>query len=366
MSSLRRGLGVALVASGVLLFNCLARTTVPTTVPSAQAILDHLSGSALTGFQFTPEQAHKLESRIRKNPQDVSSRAELLGYYFSHHSAPGGANAARVEQVLWMIDHAPASEFSGTPFCQIDRLLDAKGYAKARDAWLKQVTEHPDSGAVLANAAKFVMLCSLEEAEGLLGRAMKAEPTNPQWPRELASLEMQGVSQLKPGERRARASRALSELEKALRLTRGRQQQSFLVTDAAKAAFDAGDMARAKQYAQRLLDEAARFPGGWNTRDAIYTGNTILGRVALANGNVAAAREYLLASAATPGSPSLESFGPNTSLANELLARGARQAVLKYFQLCGRWWEMGDQKLKEWTRTVRAGGTPRWGANLDY
>lgn len=53
-------------------------------------------------------------------------------------------------------------------------------------------------------------------------------------------------------------------------------------------------------------------------------------------------------------------------LAKELLEKGERDVVVAYFEKCSRFWVMDKGKLKEWTRQVRDGGIPDFGANLGY
>jgi hypothetical protein len=83
-----------------------------------------------------------------------------------------------------------------------------------------------------------------------------------------------------------------------------------------------------------LLDGVAKYPGDWNVGNAIHKGNILLGRVALRRGDLDEAKSRLLAAGRTPGSPQLDSFGPNMALAEELLQRGEKQVVLEYFDLC--------------------------------
>ena len=59
-------------------------------------------------------------------------------------------------------------------------------------------------------------------------------------------------------------------------------------------------------------------------------------------------------------------FGPNMELARYLLRAGERDAVLEYFSLCGRFWEMGHSKLDYWACEVAAQREPEFGANLFY
>ena len=78
------------------------------------------------------------------------------------------------------------------------------------------------------------------------------------------------------------------------------------------------------------------------------------------------AAEYLLKAGATSGSPQLDSFGPNMSLAKELLEKDQREPVLLYFELCRKFWEMGGERLDRWTKEVNAGITPDFGGSLAY
>ena len=52
-------------------------------------------------------------------------------------------------------------------------------------------------------------------------------------------------------------------------------------------------------------------------------------------------------------------------LARELLEKGERDVVLKYFELCGQFWDHAEM-LKDWRQTVTSGGIPKFGANLVY
>jgi hypothetical protein len=92
----------------------------------------------------------------------------------------------------------------------------------------------------------------------------------------------------------------------------------------------------------------------------------VLGQVALRDGDKAAARAHLLASGKTKGSPQLNSFGPNMSLAKDLLEVGERDVVQTFFDLCGIFWKNDHGALDRWKNAVAAGRIPDFGANLPY
>jgi hypothetical protein len=81
---------------------------------------------------------------------------------------------------------------------------------------------------------------------------------------------------------------------------------------------------------------------------------------------VETAKARLLDAGKTPGSPQLDSFGPNMELAHELLQKGEKDVVLQYFDLCAKFWTMGGASLDSWRQTVKAGGTPDFGPSLNY
>ena len=128
--------------------------------------------------------------------------------------------------------------------------------------------------------------------------------------------------------------------------------------DLAKLAFSAGDIDKAEAYSEQLLQIAPQYPKDWNYGNAIYYGNFVLGRIAVQRGNLVQAGQYLLAAGGSPGSPQLNSFGPNEALAKELLDKGQPDVVLQYFTLCKSFWKMDYGKLDQWSAVIRAGGIP--------
>jgi hypothetical protein len=134
----------------------------------------------------------------------------------------------------------------------------------------------------------------------------------------------------------------------------------------AKAALNARRMQVAQTWIAELLSIAESHAGDPKYGTAIHDGHELAGRLALAAGDVEAAKTHLLAAGTTPGSPVLGSFGPNMTLARNLLAAGERDAVLSYFAECRAFWRMGSGRLTDWTQAVQRGDTPEFGPNLQY
>jgi hypothetical protein len=142
--------------------------------------------------------------------------------------------------------------------------------------------------------------------------------------------------------------------------------RATLLPNLAKFAYAAGSFEKSRSYAQRCLEATAGDPENPRFGNNLFTGNLILGRLALRDGKVDEAKERLLAAARTTGSPTLRTGGPNTSLAKELLDKGERDAVLQFFELCRGFWKNEHGKLDAWSADVRAGKTPDFGANMVY
>ena len=66
------------------------------------------------------------------------------------------------------------------------------------------------------------------------------------------------------------------------------------------------------------------------------------------HGKMEAAKHHLMHAASSDGSPVMSSFGPNMSMAHDLLLAGEKQALLDYFQVCRKFWESRADQLDDW------------------
>lgn len=154
--------------------------------------------------------------------------------------------------------------------------------------------------------------------------------------------------------------------EKQLTTVKDPKVRFSLLTEVAMFAVDNQEWDQAEKYARELLKLAPQFPRNWNYGNAIHKGHLVLGHVALHRNDIQTAKAELLAAGKTPGSPTLNSFGPNMSLAKALLDKGEKDVVIAYFDLCSVFWKQHLAKLSEWRDDVMAGRAPRFGANLVY
>ena len=160
----------------------------------------------------------------------------------------------------------------------------------------------------------------------------------------------------------ARYKKAMEKLNNAT----NEMQRFYALNKAAKESLNVGKQDEARQYAAELKTLMEKHKNDWNYGNAVQDVNIVCGRLALSEGKMDEAKQCLLAAGKSPGSPQMNSFGPNMTLAKALLEKGAKETVLEYFTLCSKFWKMDYGKLKEWSARVKQGEMPNFGANLLY
>ena len=327
----------------------------PPGIASEEDLFDEL----LAGRELASEQAAALEQHLTANPQDLNARARLLGYYFGEHRSD---RTRQTQHVLWFIRNAPESEVLEWPETEIMPMFDPEGYAEAKEAWLRQLENEPRNAVFLKHAANFFALTDTALSSQLLARGGELDPSNPHWAQERGHLRWLEAHNPFEGSDRDGAALALADFERAYELASALERGSLL-DDLGKTAFVAGEMEKARGYAEAMLKA---IPDDWNGGNRIHYGNLILGRLALADGDLEEARARLIAAGQTPGSSQLNSFGPDMALAKKLLEHGETRAVVRYLELCGNFWEMDRGRLKEWIVLIEAGRTPDFSFNLRF
>ncbi len=322
---------------------------------------------AVAGMDLTADAARRLERQVVAKPDAVTARIKLLGYYMSHGLMSAEARTARQKHVLWLICNRPENSIHNSGFVNLNTVLDGSAYDAGKKAWLDLVNRRPNAPTILGHAAAYLLLNDGSIAEKLYLRAEAAGPHNHEWPARLGQLYQLGLSS-KTGEAMKKAAKAaLDAYERSLSKMKGDMDRESLLGDVAKAALEAGDIGKARTYAEEMLRRVGdSSQGHWNYGNLIHHGHLVLGRIALREGKLDQAKQHLHAAGETPGSPQLDSFGPNMTLAKELLEKGERNAVLEYFKQCGRFWKLHSDYLDSWAKEVREGKVPDFGANLDY
>ena len=302
-------------------------------------------------------EVQELERQILATPNDLGLRTRVLQLYALDRSPEG--RAARARHALWVIENAPASDLAGSPETAFDHILDPDGFNRAKAIWQSNLKAHGSDARVVGNAAKFFLHGDRPYAEELYKRAVELEPTSPKWRLQLALLYMLDARRLNGPDSPEAATKALAQYEIAINLMQDKRERSYSLPQTAEAARIAGEDRKASDYATEMLRLAEELPRDWNYGNAIHDGHRVLGHVALNQGDTETAKAHLLSAGATPGSPQLNSFGPELTLAQALLDRGERDTVAEYLQNCSRFWQGRSKALNDWIAQIRAGESPR-------
>jgi hypothetical protein len=152
------------------------------------------------GSKLTPEQASKLEETVASSPNDLQTRTQLLGYYFSGENRKGTTAEViemRRRHILWIIEHRPQSDAAALVSALIapthDPLADPTGYQRAHELWVQAVELHREDPKVLYNAAWFFHVYDKQRSEQIVLEGMQLEPENPEWKFLLGTVYVFGI-----------------------------------------------------------------------------------------------------------------------------------------------------------------------------
>ncbi|MCA9291625.1 MAG: hypothetical protein KDA25_10900 [Phycisphaerales bacterium] len=223
-------------------------------------------------------------------------------------------------------------------------------YLAMRDVWSAVVVANPDRPDLLRQAAAF---CALNhrprDAESFLMRGCIASADRRPWLIDLGELfEVRLFESSSAWERAEHAVRSYGYYGAALMLVEREQKDARieLVHRLSMVALEAGDIDGAIRYANELIAYEDHY---MNTARHRHRGHSVLGRVALAAGDVDAAADHLLKSAFILDTPDFAAAGPSMILAVELLEAGEVDAVRQYLNNLGRPWQAdGLDALRRW------------------
>jgi beta-lactamase regulating signal transducer with metallopeptidase domain len=300
--------------------------------------------SADRGRGLAADAVARLEQRLLTQPADLLARQRLLVHYSSQRSPQ--AKAAEARHALWVITNAPESDVAGRYAPPLGwSAEDERRYEDARRLWRRQVQAQDANPKVLANAAAFFGPHDRTLAIKLLERARELDPHDPQWSERLARMyRMQAeMSAQDP----VVARKSLAQYEAAIEMQGPAATKPSLLGEAAGVALVSGEDGKAADYAAEML---LRTPGeGTAAREA----HRVLGHVALKAGDLDQARTHLResAGASVPSDDDL-------TLANALLAKGEREAVVEYLQALVPRSDAAREQIVDWIILIRAGRTP--------
>ncbi len=311
------------------------------------------------------EEAERVEKSLEKKPDNMRAREALARFYSSVVFTRPYLRARKYDNIRWLVEHRPEHPGLWTPEFSLDPAFDGtERYSRIGNLWRNAVEKHPKSAAVAFNAGKYFLMEEPLAAEMYLKKACELDPGSSIYACSLGNFYEIYAFRRTGNEIPDALEKAMAEYERAYALDVA--TKAWLLPDLARLAW------RTKRY-DRLLKaveqmEASLKTGSkeWYAGNLIYWINLSRGLLAIREGDVKSAGEFLLKAGDTPGSPQLNSFGPGMLLADLLLKRGERETVLAFLEKTKKFWAPRFQKADAWAKEIREGRTPDFGANLRY
>ena len=356
------GLGFLILVGGIS-YGALSvlRTSTTKTKKSPRELPSQLliRGAKLTGVQATD-----LEQALKLDPFDLESRTLLLGYYSGQgpfRGMPGSVKAAWRRHVLWLVSEQPDASVLADSTVAIYPERDIPGYLEGKALWLNHLQKEPMERKHVRHALAFLSHEDRELQLEILSRAQQEDPKNPEW-----YVLMAGV--LIRGEGRTRSLK--KERENVLEIYENIREgyalsppahASLLLRKVTDAAFLAGDLEAAADFALQLTETNSRSP---LFRENWLIGHLFLGRIALVREDFDKAEEHLLASIDFPTGLSSDVPVPDLRLAKALLNQGRRAAVLAFLRDCPTRYELERQRFDDYVWSVENEIMPDFGLYL--
>jgi len=125
-----------------------------------------------------PAEVKRLEALVEQTPDDLLSRAVLIGHYYYK----SGAEEFRAEHVnwqkhmRWLVENKPAEPLLGKIGDMVIDGLDPVFYKDLSALWGQKIESEPSNAQILANAAACSMISDLPQARRFIIRAMLIAP----------------------------------------------------------------------------------------------------------------------------------------------------------------------------------------------
>jgi hypothetical protein len=333
--------------------------------------------------KLTAGEVKNTEALLVREPGNIEARKSLLAYYSHYETKKTVLNEkARIKHRVWFIQNHPEMiERQAIGFFDMSKFSRNPEYDLLKAEWLKQVALHPRNSQVRLNAVSFIQYVEPSAAISLLSEGEKIDPEEYEFPLKLADIYESGSTSPKVEATRQRSyltlalkkgEQALSQIKKERSRERDRDRKDLL-TKLSKVGLELQQYDRTRAFATELILDFGDNPDEFGYEEAVHQGNIVLGRIALAENDIAKAKEHLLiAIKATLRSEFVWLSEIDLDLARELLAKGEKDAVLEYLRLCLSLREREKEAeeaykseisaLKSWQEQIKTGKVP----SLDF
>lgn len=309
------------------------------------------------GKKLTANGVKRLERKLKKNPDDMTIRCKLLGYYGNKKYYDEDSKTAFTEQVLWIVEHQPEHEIASSTHIGLHRSTHGDAYNKARQLWLNHLVVTDKNLTLIANAAQFLVHDDIELSQKLYGTAQELQPSNPYWPSRLSHLyELERMF-----------SEALFQKEKAYELAPP-EERWYYFKDLPTLALSANEFSKAEVHAKQLLEMAKEFQDSRWHGAFLHSAHIVLASIHFSNRDMNKTREHLRQSysRSTRDSRPLWWMARETiALLQNMLDSHEPEGVVEFLENCIR---TGDNELciDRWISEIRRGIIPDLDDKLPY
>ncbi len=331
--------------------------------PSAPPTPDVTLSYVVPSRTFSEGSALTAETELLTAPGQIQTRIDLLWYYRGQFGNPY-AERAGDRQVLWFIENKPRAAVLATPIAELSLVPDRSSYDAAKAVWLRHLEGNPKDGRILGNAGVFLWRDDVAKAVPLLEQAHQLEPENADWPQALAEAYRKQAMAAAGPQRQALAKLSLAMYERAADRAASVRQRMILFARAGSIARHIGDQGEAAvAIVGKAVELAQTLEPGPDRALIEHASHVTLGLFYLNINMPDIARDTCLASAARVIEHQFVSLSDlDMTLAKELLARGEKEAVIKYLAACAK--ATRSSEAMRWIETITSGGTPEFGDYL--
>lgn len=295
--------------------------------------------------ELSSKEALALERQLKKKPNNVDARIDLLRYYLLRWSKKD--RMARFEHIKWLVENAPTEYECGTPFAELFDEYSPQQFSMVREIWLSQIAANPENAQIYASAGQFVHWRDFHLGQELLKRAFELE-ANPFWAYSIVQFDWHEVMSDRPKlYKNNYAHDAIEYGERGLAADPSDYPslKSMCLEHMAFSALYLGDTGTARSCAERHEKLKGR-PQRWLQYSA-----AIYGLADLQEGKIESATKHLLFVE--------EGHYPRYStlrLAQELLEIGQRDQVVEFLRKSQRFSDL--REAAKWIREIQKGKTP--------
>lgn len=136
-------------------------------------------------------------------------------------------------------------------------------------------------------------------------------------------------------------------------------EKHMILKDLTWKEYNAGNFEVAEKYSRELLRINNVIEENWNHGNAIHHAHTIIGLVRFDDEDIDSAKNHLVKSSKTTGSPQLDSFGPTFLLAQKMVEAGESESCEKFLNNCSQFWKMDNGRIAEWLKEIERGEIPQ-------